>query len=202
MISLRAEGFTAERCTDLRPEGILAAVERLQPQVVLLDLDMGTGRGDTLELVRPLTAAGSRVVMVTGVTDRARLAACVEAGAIGVISKSLPFESLIDGVKEAVELGALLTVRQRDSLLAELRRQRAEDRQRLAAFDLLTRREADVLAGLVDGLTAEQIAKGAFVSLATVRSQIRSVLQKLGVNSQLAAVALARKAGWTPPDGG
>jgi DNA-binding NarL/FixJ family response regulator len=63
----------------------------------------------------------------------------------------------------------------------------------------LTSREQRVLAGLVDGLSAEQIAEEHFVALTTVRSQIRSILQKLGVRSQLAAVAMANRSGWTPP---
>jgi DNA-binding NarL/FixJ family response regulator len=50
------------------------------------------------------------------------------------------------------------------------------------------------------GEPAESIAEHSFVSLATVRSQIRAILQKLDVRSQLAAVALARDAGW-PPEG-
>ena len=51
---------------------------------------------------------------------------------------------------------------------------------------------------LVDGVRADDIAEAAFVSLSTVRSQIRSVLAKLGVGSQLAAVSLAIKAEWAP----
>jgi DNA-binding NarL/FixJ family response regulator len=54
-----------------------------------------------------------------------------------------------------------------------------------------------VLAGLYDGLAADAIAERDYVSLPTVRSQIRGILQKLGVNSQLAAVASARNAGWS-----
>ena len=60
-----------------------------------------------------------------------------------------------------------------------------------ATFDRLTKREALVLGELIDGLSAEEIAEVHFVALTTVRSQIRAVLQKLGVRSQLAAVALA-----------
>ncbi len=47
------------------------------------------------------------------------------------------------------------------------------------------------------GRTAEAIAKEAYVSLSTVRSQIRAILLKLDVNTQLAAVALARENGWS-----
>jgi hypothetical protein len=49
----------------------------------------------------------------------------------------------------------------------------------------------------MEGRTADVIAKSGCVALSTVRSQIKSILQKLGVNSQLAAVGLARQTGWT-----
>jgi len=64
----------------------------------------------------------------------------------------------------------------------------------------LTEREQSVLAELMEGHCAEEIAKAAFVSISTVRSQIKAILQKLGVNSQLAAVALTRRAGWSSKD--
>jgi DNA-binding NarL/FixJ family response regulator len=64
-------------------------------------------------------------------------------------------------------------------------------------FARLTEREQVVLSELIEGHCAEDIAKAAFVSISTVRSQIKSILQKLGVNSQLAAVAMARRAGWS-----
>ena len=56
---------------------------------------------------------------------------------------------------------------------------------------MLTDREKFVLAELIEGHCAEEIANAAYVSISTVRSQIKAILQKLGVNSQLAAVAQA-----------
>lgn len=67
---------------------------------------------------------------------------------------------------------------------------------RLPLLDALTPREQEVLAGLAEGRSAEAIAAELVVSLATVRSHIRAVLQKLEVNSQVAAVALAWRSGW------
>ena len=52
----------------------------------------------------------------------------------------------------------------------------------------------------MDGQSANTIAAASFVSITTVRSQIRSVLQKLNVNSQLEAVAAATRCGWTADD--
>ena len=68
---------------------------------------------------------------------------------------------------------------------------------RLPHFADLTERESVVLAELMEGHRAEEIARAAFVSISTVRSQIKAILQKLGVSSQLAAVALARRADWS-----
>jgi DNA-binding NarL/FixJ family response regulator len=64
-------------------------------------------------------------------------------------------------------------------------------------FDRLTRREEEVLSSLMRGAKAREICAQSFVSMPTVRSQIRSILTKLGVTSQLAAVALAYQNGWS-----
>lgn len=197
--ALRADGFEVETASELTPEAVQARAAELQPGVVLLDLDLGDEIGSALPLIRPLRELGALVLMVTGVTDRARLGECVSAGAIGVVAKSQPFEHLVESVKEAAELGTLLSPHEREELLSEMRRQHAETEARLARFDRLTQRESEVLAGLLDGKPAEEIAKESYVSLATVRSQIRTLLQKLGVHSQLGAVALARRAEWQPP---
>jgi DNA-binding CsgD family transcriptional regulator len=58
-------------------------------------------------------------------------------------------------------------------------------------MEWLTERERGVLVQLMQGYTAEQIANADFVSVCTVRSHIRQILLKLGVNSQVAAVAYA-----------
>ena len=200
LFALRAEGLTVESIKPTTADLILKTADELRPTVVLLDLDLGGDVGSSLPLIEPLERLGAQVMMVTGVTDRVRLAECLEAGATGLISKSTPFDELVVAVREVAELGTLIPQQQRHELLAELRRQRALDRERMEPFERLTSREQQVLAGLMEGKSAEKIAEDAFVSLATVRSQIRAILQKLDVNSQLAAVALARKNGWTFPD--
>lgn len=68
----------------------------------------------------------------------------------------------------------------------------------LEDFETLTPRERDVLTKLMRGVTARQISEQDCVSIATVRSQIHSVISKLGVSTQLAAVVLAFQSGWPP----
>jgi len=197
--ALQANGMRVVICETLTGDGIVSDVAAQDTDVVLLDLDIGGELGTSLSLVPTLSELGARVVMLTGVAERHRLGACVDAGAVGVVSKSQPFDELVEAVKTVLTVGTLLTPEDRHALIEEFANHRASQYERLSAFERLTPKEAFVLSSLMDGATADQIAKAAVVSMATVRSQIRSVLAKLGVNSQLSAVALARKAGWGAP---
>ena len=198
VIALNAEGCRARVAELIDPAHLLQQVRTLRPGVVLLDLDLGV-LGDGADLVQPLTELGARVLVVSGTTDRLRLAETVERGAVGFLSKTVPFEELLSTVLDVVAQRPVLSTATRYELMAELRSARAARGKDLAPFKTLTSREQAVLAGLAQGRRAEIIAAAAFLSEATVRSQIRSVLAKLGVNSQLEAVALAWTVGWFSP---
>ncbi len=195
-MALRDCGLEVETVAGLSVESVVARVGGLLPVLVLLDLDLGPPLGSGLKLIGPLIKAGARVVMVTGIVDQVRLAECVEAGAIGIASKAAGFGDLVDAVRRVVDGEELLSQNQRQELIGDLRAQRRADGSRLAPFATLTPREQAVLAALIAGQSAETIASRSYVSLATIRTQIRSILMKLDVKSQLAAVALARRAGW------
>jgi DNA-binding NarL/FixJ family response regulator len=196
--ALRDEGFEVHVVDPLTRLSILETARAVGPDIVLLDLLLGDDVGNSVALVDPLTAGGARVVMLTGVTDQAMLGACVEAGALGVLSKTLAFDELLDQVVLAARGHTPLGNGDREELLGTLRRRRAEQRERLAPFERLTGREGEVLASLMEGLSADEIARQSFVSITTVRSQIRAILEKLGVHSQTSAVALAHRSDWDP----
>ena len=197
VMALRQQGLEAFTAPGSSAQAVVDLAESLAPVLVLLDLDLRPTLGDGLHLISPLIEAGGRVVVVTAVTDRARLGAALEAGAIGLFSKTGGFEQLLQTVRRAAEGAPLLSDEERAGLLDELRRRQREERERLAPFVALSPREQAVLAALVAGEAAGTIADRSCVSLATVRSQIRSVLRKLGVTSQRAAASLARDAGWS-----
>jgi two-component system nitrate/nitrite response regulator NarL len=197
VMALNAEGCPARVASLDCSATLVDQVLTLRPDVVLLDLDLGP-LGDGVALVEPLTELGARVLVVSGTTDRMRLAETVELGAVGFLSKRAPFEELLATVLSVVAHQTVLTASERYTLMAELRLARASSSQDLAPFKALTPREAAVLESLAQGQRAEAIAAAAFLSAATVRSQIRGVLAKLGVNSQLEAVALAWRVGWFP----
>lgn len=193
---LQDEGYQAAVITGSSREEIESRLTEFRPDVILLDLNLGEEIGSVLPMVSGLAASGQRVVMITGVTDRLRLSETIEAGAVGIISKAASFDSLLMAIKDAVESDSLMSEIERQNWLAELRRYRVEHQRRREPFERLTTREQEVLARLCDGHSAAQIADESYVAVSTVRSQIRAVLMKLGVGSQLEAVAAARRGGW------
>jgi DNA-binding NarL/FixJ family response regulator len=197
-LALRQRGLEVHTAAGPSVDAVLDMARRLTPVLVLLDLELGPPLGDGLDLVHPLTEAGARVLVVTGVIDRARLGECIEAGATGVVAKAEGFDRLMEAVQLVIDGEQVLGDDERQDLLAALRSRRRDDHERLGPFASLSRREQAVLARLVAGDSAETIADRSYVSVTTVRTQIRAILLKLGVNSQLAAVALARSAGWPP----
>ena len=199
VIALNAEGCRAMVAELIDPAHLLQQVRTLRPGVVLLDLDLGA-LGDGADLVQPLTELGARVLVVSGTTDRLRLAETLELGAVGFLSKQEPFEQLLSTILAVAAQRPVLSTALRYQLLAELRTARTARSKDLAPFTALTPKERVVLSAMTQGQRAEAIAAVAVVSQATVRSQIRGVLAKLGVTSQLEAVALAWTVGWVPTE--
>ena len=199
-LALRAEGLEVVR-GDLTSEDALVESLALDPStLVLLDLDLGEPLVDGVRLLPSLRATGARVLVVSGTTDRLRIAAALEAGAVGYVGKEQPFDVLLGAILRAVEGGEVIDTCERHELLAALRRHRADEQRRLAPFQSLTPRESSVLDALAKGKCVESIASEWFVSEATIRTQVRGVLTKLDVRSQLAAVAKARDVGWSGSD--
>jgi two-component system nitrate/nitrite response regulator NarL len=190
-LSLTARGWDVETTSGPTALDVVAHAERFQPQCVLLDISLGGAVGSGIDLVRPLLSTGAHVVMLTGERRRMVLAECIEAGAAGWIGKNADIDQVDWSLGHVMDGGTLIGRNDRAALLDELWLERAKTSRASANFDRLTKREALVLSELLDGASAEEIAEVHFVALTTVRSQIRAVLQKLGVRSQLAAVALA-----------
>jgi two-component system, NarL family, nitrate/nitrite response regulator NarL len=196
-LALKEQGFVAVGLQPSSYDDIAAFVEEHALNVVLLDLNLGA-LGFSLPLIPRITELGCRVIVVTGETSRPQWGACIEAGALSVVSKVLSFSELLDRVTRLLDDVVESAHLERYELLESLRAHREEERRRLAPFEYLTVREHEVLLALTLGMSAEEIASSMFVSMATVRTHIRAILQKLGVKSQLAAVALATRAGWKP----
>lgn len=192
-LALNSRGMTATRCPEVDAATVYAMAESRRPSLVLLDLDLGEHL-DGADLVAQLRRYGCSVLMFTGSTDRFRIAAAVAAGALGWVSKTVSFETLLEQVMSAARGEQVMTATERASLLADYQRGKAERAALLASLGALSAREWTVLRRLADGVQAEGVAGELHLSVHTVRAQIRSIHVKLGVGSQLAAVAVARRA--------
>jgi DNA-binding NarL/FixJ family response regulator len=133
------------------------------------------------------------VLVVRDSGDEDRVAAAIAAGAAGAVAKSSSLRNLLLMVLAASAGHPVITERERHAWLARHRDRLAQQRERSRRFERLSAREREVLALMSQGHRATAIAEQFVVSLATVRTQIRAILVKLEVNSQLEAVALATR---------
>lgn len=201
-LALCVEGYEASRFPLPDRDGLtaatLSAILRTRPRVVILDLDLGSA-GDGVHWIHPLARAGVNVVVVTSDPDRARWGEAMSHGARTVLSKSRPLNEVLAVIRRINQGLPVTSPRERDSLLAAWRERQATEQGSRARIGRLSRREREVLGQLMAGHTVSEIASSAVVSPSTVRSQVKAILAKLEVSSQLAAVGLAHRIGWTPP---
>lgn len=201
LIALTMEGLEVSSvplATGSDSRGLLQSILAVHPGIVLLDLDLGAA-GDGVALVEPLTKAACPVVVVTASGDLDRWGQCLALGARTVLPKSTPLHDIVDVVRRVVDGVPVMHVARRAELIQRWHRRRSNQDSLRYRLDRLTRREAQVLHGLMRGQRVRDIAREAYVSEATVRTQVKSILAKLGVTSQIAAIAAAQQAGWEPP---
>jgi DNA-binding NarL/FixJ family response regulator len=201
-LALSIEGYDVERL-DLDDRGLssgqlISRILRHRPAIVLLDLELGRG-GDTTDLVRPLAQAGMPVVIVTASTDHILWGQCLRYGARTVLPKSTPLGAISETLSLIADGRPLPGRDARDRLVAAFQGENVRRQELRARLDRLSSREREVLGHLMSGRPVREIAAHSFVSEATVRTQVKSILAKLEVTSQLAAVGMAREADWRPP---
>lgn len=196
-MALTCDAWEAARAQGRSVSAILAEAGECPPGVALVDLDLGHDpQGnwvDGLGLVAPLTASGWRVIVVSGTTDRARLGGALAAGALAWLPKRAPLEHLRGAVRAAFSGTAVMDPEARRTYVELFEEQDRQVRQIAERMERLSAREREVLHDLAQGMRARAIAERYVVSVSTVRTQIRGILTKLEVGSQLEAVVLVRQ---------
>lgn len=177
------------------PAELAATIAETSPDCVVVDLGLPNPRGG-VAYIEALVALDMTVGVLTGETDEASWASAAEAGAAAVVGKGEPIEEILHVVTRLCA-GESVRPHQRMALMDLSRKARQQLEEQLAPFAKLTAREQEVLAELVAGKTQNEIASEGQHSIHTVRTQVKAVLRKLEVRSQIEAVALARQVGWT-----
>ena len=182
---------TAHTTTD----SLMDRVRRDPVDVVLVD--WGLCVTEPGPLLPPLWAEYPDVAVVVAGThsNPDEIVAALRAGALGWVTKDMPFASLLTGLRSAARgerwiPGELLT-----AVLESMATHGPNGNGSLGALPALTHREREVLQCMVDGLRRSQIAVELGMSPNTVRTHVQSILQKLDVHSSLRAVAIARQYG-------
>lgn len=197
--ALRDLGLDVVRVDPAVDGGLRTGLARARSGLVVLDLDLGQDAAGTVvdgvSLVPTIRAEGWQVLLLTGSQDRPRIAAAVAAGALGWLPKSLPFPEIVTTVAGAAHGRQVFDPHRRDVLVAEHHATRSARSDLDRRWARLTPREREVLGCLVEGKRVAEVAREFVVAEGTVRTQVRSILAKLEVRSQLEAVALARAVG-------
>jgi len=158
--------------------------EQLQPDVILMDLLMpelgGVAATHTIHQRWPHV----QVIALTSFQEKELVQDALQAGAIGYLLKNVSGEELSEAIRQAHGGRPTLAPEAVQALV-----QPPSEAETMAAD--LTRREQEVLALLVKGMSNPEIAERLFISRATVKVHISSILSKLEVASRAEAIALA-----------
>lgn len=192
---LQGRGFDV-RVLDLGAD-LHIQLAQFEPDIVLLDLELGADMPSGTELVLSISESGAAVIVLTGVENEILHAKCIESGARGILSKKTEFDELVDQITSSVATGDIApSMTNRLQLLQNLAAHRREQGHALQPFADLTDRECEILRELMVGKSSAEISEAGYVAISTVRSQIKAILRKLDVSSQLQAVAMAHEVGW------
>jgi two-component system nitrate/nitrite response regulator NarP len=160
----------------------VATACREEPDLILLDLNMkGMSGLDTLKVLRE-EGVTATVIVLTVSDNKQDIRALIDAGADGYLLKDTEPDELIRLLKQAMVTGSAYN----EFVLEVMRDKSVSDDM----FSKLTDREREILVEVARGFSNRQIADRLFISEATVKVHIKSLLKKLSVKSRVAATVL------------
>lgn len=182
-VLLERRGFSVLGCATTAATGEEVIVER-GPDVAVVGIDLPDERGT--ELVRRLNGRsnGTKFVIYSGLTDPNLLEAAYRSGAQGLVAKPAGLPALVEALRKVWRGG-----RYYDPLFSP---QEADGE---APVKALSRREAEILGLLAQGLTGEQIAQRLVLSPETIRTHVRNAMGKLEARTRTEAVVKALERG-------
>jgi DNA-binding NarL/FixJ family response regulator len=178
-------------------EEAIELVQEHLPDVVLMDIVFKGGGMSGIDATRRIkeSSPSTKVVVMTAHDDERLLVDAVEAGASGFLSKDEAAQEVLSAAKAAADGEVLIDPTTLTRLLAQVAREREEQRDALKLLGDLTEREREILQLLAEGMRNDGIAKQLYISPQTVQTHVRNILGKLRVHSKLEAVAFAVRHG-------
>ncbi len=178
----------------------IVAAQRLQPDVVLMDIQMPTldGLEATRLIVAPNGQTHTKVVILTTFERDDYIFQALQAGASGFLLKNAPPEDLIAAVRIVAAGNALLAPSVTRRIIADYAR-RPPTAVNSAAISQLTERELEVLRLLATGKSNTELAAELYVGEGTVKTHVSHLLTKLGLRDRVQAVVFAYETGTVQP---
>jgi DNA-binding NarL/FixJ family response regulator len=173
---------------------VVAAANKLAPDVVVLDISMPSLNG--IEAARQMRAAGSRakVVFLTMHREAAYAARAVEAGASGFVLKHSATSELLTAIREALKGGTYITPQIAGDLLDSVRHGTPAGAKGLGE---LTPRQREVLQLVAEGRSSKQIATLLHISRRTAEFHKARLMETLGVHNTAELIQYAIRTGVT-----
>jgi NarL family two-component system response regulator LiaR len=169
--------------------------ERLRPDIILMDIYMPEGNGlDATREIRKKYPEIAIVILTSSESDE-HLREAVSLGISGYLLKNLDGEELFD-LLAGIERGEAAMTR---AMAARLMKNVANARAATPEEDHLTERELDVLRLVARGDSNMQIAEELVISVNTVKSHLKNILSKLGMENRTQVAAYALEKGLVRP---
>lgn len=203
ILDLEEDMEVVAECSD--GEEVTAVCRELQPDVVLMDINMPNVNGvEATQCLRD-SCPSTRVIVLSIHDDEAYVFETLRLGASGYLLKDMEAEDLIEAVRMVASGNAYIHPKVTGKLIEEFRRLSEQegvlDDLHSANMNegwrgLLTRREMEVLKLMAEGRSNRAIGEYLFISEKTVKNHVSSVLQKMNVQDRTQAVITAIKSGW------
>jgi len=159
--------------------------QTLQPDVILMDMIMPELDGVAAIAQIKAQNPAARILVLTSFGEKEKVAAAIQAGALGYLLKDSSPDDLFDAIRSVY--------RGRLSLPQELATTLLQPQASVPTGGHFTARELDVLRLLVQGKSNPEIGQALFISPTTVRSHVTSILTKLNVANRTQAAVVAQE---------
>jgi len=167
-------------------EEAVRVCERLQPDVILMDLLMPKMDGVTAIKAIKTRWPQIQIIALTSFKEKEYVEGALKAGAKGYLLKDVSAEELVNAIRKAVAGQPSLSPEAAQVLMKNVS-------EPALPFQEMTGREKEILALMVEGMSNNEIAERLIVSQSTVKFHVSNILSKLGVTGRTEAVALAVK---------
>jgi len=168
---------------------------RIEPDVIIMDISMPDLNG--IDATRQILAElpRTRVIALSMYSDRRYVIGMLKAGVSGYLLKNCAFEELVRAVTTVMNNQTYMSSKVADTVIQDYTRNLTIDDTSTVAT--LTAREREVLQLIAEGLTSAQIASRLFVSVKTVSTHRRQIMEKLKIYSIAELTKYALREGLT-----